>query len=588
MNCLKSSIAWMRIWSRNGLMVAKTVISRGQRPGSLFVPMHWNNQFARRGRVNDLLSAITDPWSGQPESKQVAVAIAPWRPAWQGELFCRQPVPLPASVHWRRRATSGVSHLSLAGEHHPQEWLTDWCRQQGWQMQTAQAGARWSLLAWHEGTLMLGWWSHRCEPEIDVGWIADAFRSPPQTPSQRHALLGGKKSGETAPAGRIVCSCFSIGERAISEAIARGCPEGHEIHWDKLVLATGSYPFVPPVPGHDLEGCFVYRTLDDLDRIAACASSAKRGVVIGGGLLGLEAANALRQLGLETHVVEFAPNLMAVQLDSQGAAMLREKIHDIGVGVHTSKTTQSIARCDDGLVLNFADGESLATDMVVFPAGIRPQDTLARGSGLTVGERGGIVIDNQCRTSDPQVLAIGECALWQNKIYGLVAPGYQMARAAAAMLAGEEASFSGADMSTKQKLLGIDVASFGDAQGRTPGSQSYQWTDGPGQIYKKIVVSQDGKTLLGGVLVGDASDYATYALDNLEPGSDANVLSRGILGDAGGEPIVISPLYKHRIRLRDGRPCDGGEPMVRAWPVRIENGTVWVGNQLLLARAEAS
>lgn len=146
---------------------------------------------------------------------------------------------------------------------------------------------------------------------------------------------------------------------------------------------------------------------------------------------------------------------------------------------------------------------------MVFSAGIRPQDTLARGSGLTVGERGGIVIDNQCRTSDPQVLAIGECALWQDKIYGLVAPGYQMARTAAAMLAGEEASFSGADMSTKLKLLGIDVASFGDAQGRTPGSQSYQWTDGPGQIYKKIVVCQQNKTLLGGVLVGDASDYAT-------------------------------------------------------------------------------
>ena len=232
-------------------------------------------------------------------------------------------------------------------------------------------------------------------------------------------------------------------------------------------------------------------------------------MVIGGGLLGLEAANALRQLGLETHVVEFAPNLMAVQLDSPGAAMLREKINDIGVGVHTSKTTQSIARGDNGLVLNFADGGSLATDMVVFSAGIRPQDTLARGSGLMVGERGGIVIDNQCRTSDPQVLAIGECALWQDKIYGLVAPGYQMARTAAAMLAGEEASFSGADMSTKLKLLGIDVASFGDAQGRTPGSQSYQWTDGPGQIYKKIVVCQQNKTLLGGVLVGDASDYAT-------------------------------------------------------------------------------
>ncbi|TDQ24435.1 nitrite reductase (NADH) large subunit [Raoultella sp. BIGb0149] len=284
---------------------------------------------------------------------------------------------------------------------------------------------------------------------------------------------------------------------------------GHETHWDKLVLATGSYPFVPPVPGNDLDGCFVYRTLDDLDRIAACASGAKRGVVIGGGLLGLEAANALKQLGLETHVVEFAPNLMAVQLDGPGAAMLREKISDIGVGVHTSKATQQIVREASGLALNFADGGSLSTDMVVFSAGIRPQDALARSSGLAVGERGGICIDDRCRTSDPDVLAIGECALWENKIYGLVAPGYQMARTAAADLAGEEARFGGADMSTKLKLLGIDVASFGDAQGRTPGSQSYQWTHGPEQIYKKIVVSQDGKKLLGGVLVGDASDYST-------------------------------------------------------------------------------
>ena len=223
----------------------------------------------------------------------------------------------------------------------------------------------------------------------------------------------------------------------------------------------------------------------------------------------LEAANALKQLGLETQVVEFAPNLMAVQLDNGGAAMLREKIVALGVGVHTSKATTAIVREVDGLRLNFADGGALRTDMVVFSAGIRPQDALARGCALQVGERGGIHIDGQCRTSDPNVLAIGECALWDNKIYGLVAPGYQMARIAAATLAGEDACFSGADMSTKLKLLGVDVASFGDAQGRTPGCQSYQWTDGPQQIYKKIVVSQDGKALLGGVLVGDASDYAT-------------------------------------------------------------------------------
>ncbi len=284
---------------------------------------------------------------------------------------------------------------------------------------------------------------------------------------------------------------------------------GHETHWDKLVLATGSYPFVPPVPGRELPGCFVYRTLDDLDNIAAHAKGSRTGVVIGGGLLGLEAANALKQLGLETHVVEFAPNLMAVQLDNDGAAMLRRKIEALGVGVHISKATTEIVDTGAGKVLRFADGSELATDMVVFSAGIRPQDALARGCGLVLGERGGIAIDNHCRTSDEDIFAIGECALWEGKIYGLVAPGYQMARVASATLAGEANAFTGADMSTKLKLLGVDVASFGDAHARTPGAQSYQWTHGPQQIYKKIVVSADSKTLLGGVLVGDASEYAT-------------------------------------------------------------------------------
>lgn len=284
---------------------------------------------------------------------------------------------------------------------------------------------------------------------------------------------------------------------------------GHETHWDKLVLATGSFPFVPPVPGRELPGCFVYRTLDDLDAIAAQAQHAQRGVVIGGGLLGLEAANALKQLGLETDVVEFAPNLMAVQLDNDGAAMLRRKIEALGVGVHVSKSTTEIVETADGIALRFADGSELATDLVVFSAGIRPQDALARSCDLRVGERGGVCIGDRCQTSDEDIFAIGECALWEGKIFGLVAPGYQMARVAAATLAGEEKVFSGADMSTKLKLLGVDVASFGDAHARTAGAQCYQWTHGPQQIYKKIVVSPDGKTLLGGVLVGDAAEYAT-------------------------------------------------------------------------------
>jgi len=286
--------------------------------------------------------------------------------------------------------------------------------------------------------------------------------------------------------------------------------QGRQTAYDLLVLATGSYPFVPPIPGNDAPGCLVYRTLEDLDAIQACAAKGKIGVVVGGGLLGLEAANALKQLGLETHVVEFAPRLMGVQLDEGGAAMLRRKIEALDVKVHTGKETQAIVSGEEcHYRMTFADGSHLETDLVLFSAGIRPRDRLARECGLDVGPRGGIVINDACQTSDPAIYAIGECALWNGQIFGLVAPGYQMARTLADTLTGSDVAFRGADMSTKLKLLGVEVASVGDAHGRTPGSQSYSWVDGPGEVYKKIVVSADRKRLLGAVLVGDSTEYST-------------------------------------------------------------------------------
>ncbi len=285
---------------------------------------------------------------------------------------------------------------------------------------------------------------------------------------------------------------------------------GEVLPYDKLVIATGSYPFVPPVPGKDRADCFVYRTIEDLEAMTECGARSKSGVVIGGGLLGLECAKALRDMKLDTHVVEFAPRLMAVQVDDAGGAMLRRKIEDLGVGVHLSKNTVEIT---DGTQarhrLAFADGTHLETDMLVFSAGIRPRDELARTSGLTVGPRGGIAIDDRCRTSDPDIYAIGECALWNGQVFGLVAPGYDMARTAARHLAGQDGVFQGADMSTKLKLMGVDVASIGDAMGKTPDSRSYQYTDERKQVYKKIVTSGDGTRLLGAVLVGDAAEYGT-------------------------------------------------------------------------------
>ncbi|MGH8517161.1 MAG: nitrite reductase large subunit NirB, partial [Panacagrimonas sp.] len=288
-----------------------------------------------------------------------------------------------------------------------------------------------------------------------------------------------------------------------------------QVPYDKLVLATGSYPFVPPVPGRERDGCLVYRTIEDLEAMTAWGRKSKIGVVIGGGLLGLECAKALKDMGLQTHVVEFAPRLMTVQVDDMGGKLLRRKIEALGVTVHTQKNTLEIV---DGAGMGiggrhrmkFADGSVLETDMIVFSAGIRPRDELARSGALQMGERGGIVIDNDCRTSDPHVYAIGECALWSGKIFGLVAPGYDMARIVATQLKGDAgAQFLGADMSTKLKLLGVDVASIGDAQGATPGSLNYLFSDEVAGHYKKLVVSSDKKTLLGAVLVGEAEDYGS-------------------------------------------------------------------------------
>jgi len=296
--------------------------------------------------------------------------------------------------------------------------------------------------------------------------------------------------------------------------------DGEVLSYDKLVLATGSTPFVPPVKGNDRADCFVYRTIEDLEAMTECGARSTTGVVVGGGLLGLECAKALRDLGLETHVVEFAPRLMAVQVDDDGGRILRSKIEELGVKVHTSRNTVEItdgARARHRMV--FADGSHLETDMIVFSAGIRPRDELARQNALAVGARGGVAVNDHCGTSDPDIYAIGECAAWNDMVYGLVAPGYEMARVVAKHITGQrEAAFAGADMSTKLKLMGVDVASIGDAQGRTPNSRSFRYTDEVKQVYKKIVVSEDGKRLLGAVLVGNADEYGTllqFALNGI-------------------------------------------------------------------------
>ncbi len=292
---------------------------------------------------------------------------------------------------------------------------------------------------------------------------------------------------------------------------------GLEVAYDALVLATGSYAAVPPVEGKDLPGCFVYRTIDDVAALRGYVERLQqdnpgrqvRGAVIGGGLLGLEAAGALKKLGAASEVVEFAPRLMPIQVDEGGGEALRRLIEALGVKVRTNTATKSVGGRERVEKMTFADGSTIDVDVVIFATGVRPRDELARAAGLPIGERGGVIVDDGCVTDDPSIYAIGEVACIQGRVWGLVAPGYAMAEIAVDRLLGGPATFPGADTSTKLKLLGVDVASFGDAFATGEGALSVVYADPVAGVYKKLVLSDDAATLRGGILVGDASAYSS-------------------------------------------------------------------------------
>lgn len=308
-----------------------------------------------------------------------------------------------------------------------------------------------------------------------------------------------------------------LGQRVVSlDRAARiaTTDAGTGLQYDVAVLATGSRAFVPPIEGHNLPGCFVYRTIDDLDAIREYAAGTDVGVVVGGGLLGLEAADALRALNVQTHIVEAAPRLMPVQVDEGGGHALLRHVIGLGLHVHLECLTKRVKAGPDGGVagVEFANGRTLAAQLVIFAVGIRPRDELGRQSGLAIGERGGIMVDRLCRTHDQAVFAIGEVAAIEGQTYGLLAPGYAMSKTVVTALvagAGVVKPMVDPDMSTKLKALGVDVASFGDAHGATPGSLSLAWTDQLNGVYKKLVVTDDASTVLGGVLVGDVSAFAS-------------------------------------------------------------------------------
>ncbi|MDO6491887.1 MULTISPECIES: nitrite reductase large subunit NirB [unclassified Cellulophaga] len=292
--------------------------------------------------------------------------------------------------------------------------------------------------------------------------------------------------------------------------------KNRDFSYNNLVLATGSSAFVPPIKGVEKEGVFVYRTIEDLEGMLAYAALLKtknpnaKAAVLGGGLLGLEAGKAVMDMGLEPHIVEFAPKLMPRQLDSRSSQVLQLKLESIGLHIHLSKATNQILGDKAITGMEFGEDDVLDVEMLIISAGIRPRDELGKSSGLKMGVRGGIVVDNKMQTSDKHIYAIGEIALYNQMIYGLVAPGYEMATVAVDQITGnlENKMAEEIDMSTKLKLIGVDVASFGEPFMPATKGHSVIFENKTQHLYKRINVSLDGKKLLGGILVGDATDYS--------------------------------------------------------------------------------
>jgi len=338
--------------------------------------------------------------------------------------------------------------------------------------------------------------------------------------------------------------------------------------YDALVLATGSYPFVPPLENlsMDVSGAFVYRTIEDLDGMISFSRKSTKAAVIGGGLLGLEAAKAVYDLHQEVHVLEMAPYLMPTQLDVGAGTTLAAKIGAMNIKVHTSARLLSLVvedGCVKGVLMTDAENETpyvLHIDMLVVSAGVRPRDELARNAGLQVGARGGVVVDGRMRSNDEKIFAIGEVACYDGLCYGLIAPGWEQSGVLAKnfehatwglqkrKVDQEPPIYTGSDLSTKLKLLGVDVASFGssldfwfkrqfdDTKAKEQDLSSTIQVDPFGGVYRKLIFNADQK-LCGGLLVGSAEDY--YSLLNLSKQCDLGTKSPGdlFLGGSSEENV---------------------------------------------------
>lgn len=305
--------------------------------------------------------------------------------------------------------------------------------------------------------------------------------------------------------------------------------DGTEATYDRLVIATGSNPLILPVPGNQLKGVLAYRDLDDVEAMLEASRTGGHAVVIGGGLLGLEAAAGLKIRGMDVTVVHLAPTLMERQLDPAAGYLLEKAMHGRDIKVVTSANTKAILGTDKVEGIELADGHRIDCSLVVMAAGIRPATELAKQAGLAVNR--GIVVNDQMQTSLPHIYALGECVEHRNQVYGLVAPLYEMARVLADTLLGKPAAYTGSQTSTKLKVTGVNLFSAGDFA-EADEREEIVLRDAKAGIYKRLVI-QDSK-IIGAVLYGDTTDGPWYF----------DMLKRGMVIDELRNTIIFGQAYQ--------------------------------------------
>jgi ferredoxin-nitrate reductase len=446
-----------RVVSRRGEMIMRVAVDAGGREGVAFAPFHWGARYAPAGagQANSATSRATDPVSKQPELKAAAVRIEPVldsEVARRGRPLSRRLLVVGTGMaaletveEVIKRSEPGAFQVTMLGE---------------------EPGAPYNRILL----------SKLLAREAGPGDL----ELRPAAWFEKHGidLRGG------CPATRI-----DLDRRRVVDA--DGC--AHD--YDALVVATGSRPFVPPIPGATDPGVLSFRTVADAAAIAGAAKGARSAAVIGGGLLGLEAAAGLRHHGVRVSVIEAAPHLMPQQLDPASAAMLAAALE--GLGVHAVCGT-GVARCEPGMV-TLESGETIEAGVTVVAAGVRPEASLAERAGIEVGR--GVLVDDEMRTSAPSVWAVGECAEHRGTVYGLWAPVAAQARVAGASVSGDPAAFHAEAPATNLKVAGVSL--FAGGRREAGGEDELVWIDGRRGIYRKLVL--DGERLAGATLLGDVS-----------------------------------------------------------------------------------